>query len=175
MLQVSSVFITAFAVDILQSVRDLPLKMLQNEIQSFLVGFLVTSLVILIPSCLFNTAVKYRKLMHDVESECEKIDRARHNETMSKFLYDEVKVLCMVMTHPNNHKTLAIPVKQTWGKRCNKLLFMTSMDDSDIDTVVLPVEESRDNLEQKTKLAFKYAHDHHIDDFDFFMKADDDK
>lgn len=39
-----------------------------------------------------------------------------------------VKVLCWVMTAPQNHLTKAIHVKRTWGKRCNKLIFISEKD-----------------------------------------------
>jgi len=41
-------------------------------------------------------------------------------------LYDEVKILCLVLTQPANYEKKAIHVKNTWGRRCNKLLFMST-------------------------------------------------
>jgi hypothetical protein len=51
---------------------------------------------------------------------------ALENSTLSNTLFKEVRVLCWIMTNPSNHKKKAIHVKKTWGKRCNKLLFMSS-------------------------------------------------
>lgn len=42
-------------------------------------------------------------------------------------LFNDVKVLCWVMTCPNFHRQKAVHIRRTWGKRCNKLLFMSTV------------------------------------------------
>uniref|UniRef100_A0A1A9UIV5 Glycoprotein-N-acetylgalactosamine 3-beta-galactosyltransferase 1 n=1 Tax=Glossina austeni TaxID=7395 RepID=A0A1A9UIV5_GLOAU len=96
------------------------------------------------------------------------------NSSLAQKLYGEVRVLCWIMTNPKNHRTKARHVKRTWGKRCNKLLFMSTTADADLNSIALPVSEGRNNLWAKVKAAFKYIYDHHMDDADWFLKADDD-
>lgn len=102
------------------------------------------------------------------------LDNSLYNETLSDELYKKVRVLCLVMTHPANHRKKALHVKGTWGKRCNKLLFMSSENDLVLEPVVFEVKESRDHLWEKTKKSFIYVYENHIDDADWFLKADDD-
>ena len=51
---------------------------------------------------------------------------------------------------------------------------MSSEADVDLPSVKLKVGEGRDNLWGKTKLAFRHVYQHHFEDYDWFVKADDD-
>ena len=68
----------------------------------------------------------------------------------------------------------AIHVKNTWGGHCDKLLFMSTEEDQELGAVKLQVEEGRQGLWGKTKQGFKYVYENHFEDFEWFMKADDD-
>ncbi|XP_030377834.1 glycoprotein-N-acetylgalactosamine 3-beta-galactosyltransferase 1-like [Scaptodrosophila lebanonensis] len=84
----------------------------------------------------------------------------------------DVRILCFVLAYSRSN--MATHVKRTWGKRCDILLFMSSVSNKELPTVKLPVGEGRHNLFKKVRESFKYVYEHHINDADWFVKADDD-
>ena len=78
------------------------------------------------------------------------------------------------MTMPQNLQIRAVHVKETWGPRCNKILYMSDKEDPDFPAVGLNTTFGRKHLTSKSMRAFDYIFKHHLDDADWFLKADDD-
>ena len=78
------------------------------------------------------------------------------------------------MTYGTNFKTKLPHVRNTWGKRCNVLLITSDTEDKEHDTMAINIKEGRKHLNMKTMKTFDYIYQHHMDDADWFMKADDD-
>ena len=56
--------------------------------------------------------------------------------------------------------------KQSYNRSCG-------ITDPSLPSIDLKVPEGRNNLWGKTKAAFKYIHEHHLDDADWFLKSQD--
>lgn len=94
------------------------------------------------------------------------------------------KILCWVMTidrRENLEKSKA--VVETWGKRCDKLLLvrngtkleLSSSPDKVESVLTLPIKhESRKGLWLKVQQAFKFIYKQYLNDYDWFLKTDDD-
>ena len=52
----------------------------------------------------------------------------KRQSNMTESLENNIKLVCWIMTMPANHEKKAKHVKATWGRRCNVLLFMSSVE-----------------------------------------------
>lgn len=147
-------------------------EMSLREFLLFLLGLIIGFSNFSVLFYVLSTRNCETKLSSEVISRDVKRD---YDEMLADKMFDEVKVLCMVMTYPDNHRTKAIHVMNTWGKRCNKLLFMSSKPDYVLNTIVLDLNDTRNELWTKSVLSFKHVYENHLNDFDWFLKADDDK
>lgn len=128
-------------------------------------------LCLLVGGLLFGVTINFLLKSSDIESRVVHSEEKRLN---SMDLFNEVKILCLVLTYELNHKKKAIHVKNTWGSRCNKLIFVSNVTDSDLGSVNLQNNDHYDILWGKIKHALGYAYENFYDDFDWFFKADDD-
>ena len=68
----------------------------------------------------------------------------------------------------------AAVVRDTWARRCNKVLFVSDEDNATFPVINFGTGKGREHLTARTMRAFDYIYEHHIDDADWFLKADDD-
>ncbi|KAF0701938.1 hypothetical protein AaE_016228 [Aphanomyces astaci] len=85
------------------------------------------------------------------------------------------RILCFVNTISPNHATKAQAIKDTWGKRCDKLVFLSNVTDNTLGAVAIAdVPSDHSHLWQKHKASMQYIWNLYRHDFDWFYKADDD-
>ena len=118
-----------------------------------------------------------RDVRHTIADKYKSLEHSSQNDELSQAIEmtKTVRILCWVMTSPKNHKSRAVHVRDTWGKRCNILLFVSTDVDAELPALKLDLDhDARDNLWGKTKLAFKYVYENYRNHADWFLKADDD-
>ncbi|CAF1103691.1 unnamed protein product [Adineta steineri] len=116
-----------------------------------------------------------------IESKTNQLDNVTiHPELLSP------RVLCLILTTPKYFLDRVKAVNDTWGPRCDRYLFVTdytpqTMTPEQINfTQQIPIAPIQnitpgyDHLTQKTTLAFLFAYEKYFNDFDWFVKADDD-
>ena len=127
----------------------------------FLVGFVIGIFPLLLSNAKTDPNSLRQKFIQFVTnkkvSNLALSDDELYDVSMSQDLFHEVKILCWVFTHPENHKNKSVHIKNLWGKRCNKLIFISNEEDPVLGTVALPVPVGRAELWNKTLLTYKYV------------------
>ncbi|KAF7256058.1 hypothetical protein EG68_08324 [Paragonimus skrjabini miyazakii] len=85
-----------------------------------------------------------------------------------------IRILCMILTMPNNHALQARAVKRTWASRCDDYFFVSSENDTQLPAYAAVSTENRNQLWDKTKFGVIYAATQYGRPFDYLFKADDD-
>ena len=89
-------------------------------------------------------------------------------------LFHKVRLLCLVPTSTRNLATKASAVRDTWAKRCNRMIFFSDKSDTHFPAIGLPDHAGMGMLTSKMRAALTYVHDQHLQGADWFLKADDD-
>ncbi|VDM17447.1 unnamed protein product [Hydatigera taeniaeformis] len=101
-----------------------------------------------------------------------------HGHDYDHMLADEmakrVRVFAVILTMPKSKEVKAVHVKATWARRFNGYVFVSSEEDKNLPSIRAVSSESRNVLWEKTRQGLLYAYENHFNDYDFFMKADDD-
>ncbi|DBA03163.1 TPA: LOW QUALITY PROTEIN: hypothetical protein N0F65_003883 [Lagenidium giganteum] len=86
-----------------------------------------------------------------------------------------VRVLCWVNTYHKNHAKRLLAIKRTWGKKCDKLLFMSDVEDLRVPTVRIAAPPLHETLWQKHREIVRVLlREFREGDFDWVFKSDDD-
>jgi hypothetical protein len=97
-----------------------------------------------------------------------------------------VRICCLILTAPNNYLTRAKAINETWAPRCDRYFFISeyspeTMTREQINFTqqipIAPIKEIKagyDHLTLKSTLAFLFVYENYFNDFDWFLKADDD-
>ncbi|XP_066979404.1 glycoprotein-N-acetylgalactosamine 3-beta-galactosyltransferase 1-like isoform X2 [Macrobrachium rosenbergii] len=86
---------------------------------------------------------------------------------------NRTRILCWVLATSEKREN-ALAVKKTWGKRCDKLMIVSDAADADLGSVQVKtyLQNGKEVLWLKTRETFKHLFDRHLQDFDWFFKAD---
>ena len=88
---------------------------------------------------------------------------------------DYPKVLCFIMVDYKRHSTRVKAVRETWGKRCDKLVIASDRNDESMGAVEIRGARSDYwSLWQKLNQTVHYIWKEYHDEYEWFLKVDDD-
>ncbi|VDK35623.1 unnamed protein product [Taenia asiatica] len=96
------------------------------------------------------------------------------DQAVADRLKEKVRVFAVILTAPRTKLSKAVHVKATWAKRFNGYLFFSSEEDKELPSIRVAEIENRDALWEKVRRALIYVYQNALNDYDFFMKTDDD-
>lgn len=85
-----------------------------------------------------------------------------------------LRILCYLHTFPGAYSKKAIHLMQNWGKHCDKLLFASTSTNMNLGTIGYDVPGDYVHLWGKTKQMMQHIYKDYLNDYDWFIKGDDD-
>ena len=114
------------------------------------------------------------------------IFKVQLNRSTNYTYVPSTRVCCLILTSPKNFLTRAKAINETWAPRCDRYFFITeypreTMTSEQINFAqqipIAPINNIKVgyyHLTQKSTLAFLFAYENYFNDYDWFLKADDD-
>jgi glycoprotein-N-acetylgalactosamine 3-beta-galactosyltransferase len=86
------------------------------------------------------------------------------------------RLMCIVYTTVEKHETSVRAIRETWGKRCDGFVVLSTTEDKSIPAVNLLHEgvEEYNNIWQKVRAGWAYIAKHYKSEFDWFYIGGDD-
>ncbi|KAF2901233.1 hypothetical protein ILUMI_04952 [Ignelater luminosus] len=142
-----------------------------------LIGFMIATYLILSSPerCwpyLQDLHINREVLSNVLRESHKKVHHRMENSAVADYLAKKVRILCLVMTEPENHINKAVLITYTWGERCNILSFISSGKDEVLPSIILPVTET--GSWGRTKESLKYVYKYHLHKIDWILLANDD-
>ncbi|GAB6032350.1 hypothetical protein CHUAL_010987 [Chamberlinius hualienensis] len=144
--------------------------------------FAISSVIVILTIIFyFSTTFKYaiaRSKQNVISKVVQKLSNKKWqmftDDKIARKLQKTIRVLCWIAVTKSSYEKAMI-INQTWGQRCTKILFIGDKTTTNISGIVsLDVPDGRLKLWSKTKEAFKYIFENHIEEADWFLKADTD-
>ncbi|XP_064640541.1 glycoprotein-N-acetylgalactosamine 3-beta-galactosyltransferase 1-like [Lineus longissimus] len=83
------------------------------------------------------------------------------------------RVVCWIPAQAADLEEMGETIRATWGKKCDKLIFMSSVNNERFGAVKIDVPyDNSIFLTQKCVKSLLYLYRHHLDEGDWFLKAD---
>jgi hypothetical protein len=99
------------------------------------------------------------------------------NISKQNYSNTQVRIYCLILTSPQYFDTRARAVHSTWAPRCDGYSFVSEYSNDTKGLPIAPIGNLSSGywrLTLKTTLAFHYVYEHFYNDYDWFVKADDD-
>ncbi|XP_071097863.1 glycoprotein-N-acetylgalactosamine 3-beta-galactosyltransferase 1-like [Haliotis cracherodii] len=147
--------------------------------------FLVLGCLFMLQFILWMGATYTDTRSQAVESSPTRVDTVMRDTLDSSVLIDDsvamdtlskLKIFCWITTKETEVNKKIPAVNETWAKRCDHRMFVmtTNKPNTGMDILNLNIKDGRQHLTDKSIASLKHIYKHHLDKYDWFLKADDD-